>query len=428
MAFTSLAMQVGSVGLTFVLNLFLARVMLPSDYGAFAYASSLIFVLAGLGAFGTPNLIVKETGASGDISYIKRLLRWSAKRSGVFVFLILIAFVFISLQFGLFFGEEQLSAFRTPMLVSLLCIPLLTALYICQAFLQGRGEIFNALFSEKILKSVFFLFVSIVFFFVAGKKPLDFSVIAVVNLASFFIAVFMMIIAVKKQTAGHSAADVSVDVLNQWKKSALTFFMFSIFSMVYLRADMLCLAFFESPEQLGIYNISSRVAEAISFPLHVIMFGIAPVVAGLFSSNDKEKLQRTVTSAVRFMFMLSAVPALLFILLGTPLLNLFGEHFESGYLPMVILIFGHMLNIIAGPAGYILNMTGHERLAFIAMAVACVANVGFNLILIPGYGIAGAAIGMGLGMLVWNALITYFVVSRTGIRPDIFYFFRKENL
>src|SRR5258706_2286968 len=424
-AVTSLSLQVGSVGLTFITNLFLARIMLPSNYGAFAYASSLIFVLAGLGTFGTPTLIVKETGAVKDISYIKTLLRWSASRSGIFVLLILAVFIFISLQFHLLFGAEQMREFRTPMLVSLLSIPLLSFLYICQAFLQGKGKIFSALFSEKILKSVFVLFVSGIFFFAAGKQPLGCSTVAVVNVASFFVAFFFIFLAVRRQTAGNTITDVSADAITRWKKSARTFFMFSIFSMVYLRADMLCLGFYESPEQLGVYNISSRVAEAISFPLHVIMFGIAPVVAELFSSNDKKKLQQTITSAVRFMFVLSVVPAVLFAVFGTPLLNLFGENFASGYLPMVILIIGHMVNIIAGPAGYILNMTGHERLAFIAMAVACIANLAFNLILIPGDGIAGAAIAMSLGMLVWHGLIMYFVISRTGIRPDIFYFFRK---
>src|SRR5258706_5517873 len=129
-AVTSLSLQVGSVGLTFITNLFLARIMLPSNYGAFAYASSLIFVLAGLGTFGTPTLIVKETGAVKDISYIKKLLRWSASRSGIFVLLILAVFIFISLQFHLFFGAEQMREFRTPMLVSLLSIPLLSFLYI----------------------------------------------------------------------------------------------------------------------------------------------------------------------------------------------------------------------------------------------------------------------------------------------------------
>src|SRR5258705_13266326 len=107
-AITSLSMQVGSIALTFITNLFLARLMLPHDYGAFAYTSSLVFVLAGLGIFGTPNLIVKETGASSDLSYIKKLLRWSVNRSAVFVFLVLAVFIFISLQFHLFFGAEQM--------------------------------------------------------------------------------------------------------------------------------------------------------------------------------------------------------------------------------------------------------------------------------------------------------------------------------
>jgi O-antigen/teichoic acid export membrane protein len=427
-ALTSLSLQAGSIILTLILNLFLARIMLPADYGAFAYASTLIFVLGNLGTFGTTNLIVKETGAVQDLSYIKKLLRWSAGRSSIFIILILAIFIFISLKFNWFFGKEQMNAYRIPMLISLACVPLLSFLYMLQAFLQGRGKIFSALFSEKILKSVLFLAAASILFFASGKEPLQFVPAAVINFATFFAAVLLMFLAMGKQTRHQNIADVSDEVLNRWKKSTRTFFMFSIFSMIYLRADMLCLGFFESPEQLGVYNVSSRVAEAVSFPLHVIMFGIAPVVAGLYSSHDRTQLQQTVTSAVRFMFVLSAVPAVIFILFGTPILHLFGEHFESGYLPMVILILGHMLNIIAGPSGYILNMTGHERLAFISMAMACVANIGFNLILIPGYGIAGAAIAMSLGMLVWNLLITYFVISRTGIRPDIFYFFRKQNL
>ena len=425
----SLSIQAGSMVLTFALNLVLARLMLLSDYGAFAYASTLIFVLGNIGAFGTPNLVLRETGAAAnEIPYTRRLLRWSLKRSGVFVLIILAGFILISLQFNLFFAKEHMEEFRTPMFISMACVPLLTFLYILQAFLQGRREIFHALFSEKILKSVLFIAAAFILFLAAGKELLGFGPVALINLATFFIAVVVMFIAIRKQTAGHTTSDLSQDITSRWKKSSQTFFMFTIFSMVYLRADMLSLGFFEETHQLGVYNISSRVAEAISFPLHVIMFAIAPVIAGLFSAKDKAQLQRTVTSAVRFMFVLSAIPALIFILFGTPILNLFGEQFDAGYLPMVVLIIGHMLNIIAGPAGYILNMTGHERHAFISMAVACIANLSFNLLLIPGYGIMGAAIGMSLGMLVWNILIMYFVVSRTGIRPDIFYFSGKKNL
>src|SRR5258706_16278474 len=113
--------------------------------------------------------------------------------------------------------------FRTPMLVSLLSIPLLSFLYICQAFLQGKGKIFSALFSEKILKSVFFLFVSGIFFFAAGNHPLGFSTVAVVNVASFFVAFFFIFLSLRRQTAGNSIRDVSAYAITRWKECARTF-------------------------------------------------------------------------------------------------------------------------------------------------------------------------------------------------------------
>ena len=191
-AFTSLSMQLASVAFTLLINLFLARIMLPPQFGAFAYASTLIFVLGNLGTFGTPNLVLKETGAAKDsASYIKKVLDWSMKRSGIFVLLILSGFIFISLQFNLFFAEEKMREFRTPMLVSLACVPLLSFLYILQSFLQGRGKIFSALFSEKILKSVLFITVSFIIYIVMSRQPLSFTPVAVINLASFFIAVLI---------------------------------------------------------------------------------------------------------------------------------------------------------------------------------------------------------------------------------------------
>ncbi|MBK5286320.1 MAG: polysaccharide biosynthesis C-terminal domain-containing protein, partial [Bacteroidia bacterium] len=105
---------------------------------------------------------------------------------------------------------------------------------------------------------------------------------------------------------------------------------------------------------------------------------------------------------------------------GEEVLNLFGKHFEAGKSTLMILIFGNMFNVIAGPAGYVLTMTGHERLAFIAMSISCVLNIALNLILIPAYGITGAAIAVSFALLSWNILITIFTIKKTGIRPDIF--------
>jgi O-antigen/teichoic acid export membrane protein len=199
-------------------------------------------------------------------------------------------------------------------------------------------------------------------------------------------------------------------------------------TLLYLRTDILVLGFFDTPEQIGIYNISCRVAETISFPLHILTFGLAPLISGLYSSGDKNKLQETITASTRIIFLLSVIPALVFIIFGTPVLGLFGQHFEAGHSSLIILLCANLLNAVAGPAGYVLVMTGHERFAFYSMSVSCVVNIMMNVILVPAYGISGSAIAVGCAIFTWNILITIFTVKKTGIRPDIFYLFKRNEV
>ena len=157
----SFSMQVGAMLLNLLTNLLLAHVMLPADFGAFAYSATLIFVLAGIGTFGTQNLLVREVGAeqTGDnSSRSKLLLIWSIRRSIVFTSILTALFILIAFKLNAFFRSENLISYTTPMLVSLAAVPLLVLIYISQSYLQGFRKIFSALFAEKLVKP--FLFVA----------------------------------------------------------------------------------------------------------------------------------------------------------------------------------------------------------------------------------------------------------------------------
>ncbi|HLG35966.1 MAG TPA: polysaccharide biosynthesis C-terminal domain-containing protein [Bacteroidia bacterium] len=425
----SFSMQVGAMLLNLLINLLLANIMLPADYGAFAYSTTLIFVLAGIGTFGTQNLLVREVGAglaANNLSNSKILLGWSLRRSIPFVLILISLFIFIAFQFNLFFRSQNLASYTFPMLVSLAAVPLLVIIYINQSYLQGLRKIFSALFAEKIVKPFLFLVAVTILFFSSQETLFAFNKAALINVASFLAASIILVVSVSRLNKNTAATAPEKHHVDQWTKSSMTFFLFSIVTLLYLRTDILCLGFYQSPEQIGIYNISCRVADTVSFPLHILTFGLAPMISGLFHSDDKLKLQATVTASTRLIFLLSVIPALLFIFFGTPILNLFGKHFEAGYTSFMILIFANLINALAGPAGYVLAMTGHERLAFLSMTVACLVNIAMNLVLIPLYGINGAAIAVSLAMLTWNILIVVFTVKKTGIRPDIFYLLKRK--
>ena len=64
---------------------------------------------------------------------------------------------------------------------------------------------------------------------------------------------------------------------------------------------------------------------------------------------------------------------------------------------------------------YLLNMTGHHRDTIRAYALAAVANIVLNLLLIPAFGIIGAAIATYTAMLGGNFYLYRLVQKRLGI-------------
>jgi O-antigen/teichoic acid export membrane protein len=68
-----------------------------------------------------------------------------------------------------------------------------------------------------------------------------------------------------------------------------------------------------------------------------------------------------------------------------------------------------------GLAALVLNMTGHERDTAKGIAVSALLNVTLNALLIPLWGIEGAALASTLSMVVWNSLLVVLVHRRLGL-------------
>jgi O-antigen/teichoic acid export membrane protein len=64
-------------------------------------------------------------------------------------------------------------------------------------------------------------------------------------------------------------------------------------------------------------------------------------------------------------------------------------------------------------------MTGHQVRAAYINGAAVTANVVLNLILIPRYGIEGAAFSTAFSIVLWNVWMLVFVHRRLGIRSTV---------
>ena len=143
---------------------------------------------------------------------------------------------------------------------------------------------------------------------------------------------------------------------------------------------------------------------------------IAPLISKLHYSNDSIGLQRLVRNVLFINIGFCVITCITLLLIGPYILSYFGSEFSNGFLPLLILCIGHLVNILAGPAGNVLCMSGFERKAFHAGVLGTLVNLLLNLFLIPIYGMTGAAIATAFSFIVWNGLQAYYVKKYIGIK------------
>ena len=96
------------------------------------------------------------------------------------------------------------------------------------------------------------------------------------------------------------------------------------------------------------------------------------------------------------------------------LLGLFGEEFKVGVTAFIFLSCGRLISSFSGSVGNILQMTGNQNIYAIILLIGAILNVVLNLILIPLYGINGAAIASMSSLIVWNLSMVLVVKQKFG--------------
>ncbi len=146
----------------------------------------------------------------------------------------------------------------------------------------------------------------------------------------------------------------------------------------------------------------------------------APTVSELFAKGEKKRLQILINKST-LAILAFALPVALFLILGGKWIipMVFGGDFSLAYMPLVILSLGQVAYASMGLVEVILNMTGLERLTAKGVAIAAIASVTFNFILIPLFGAVGAAAASSISLVLWNILLFVWLYRQTGISGTI---------
>ncbi len=184
--------------------------------------------------------------------------------------------------------------------------------------------------------------------------------------------------------------------------------------------DTIMLGMFRTEKEVGIYNVALKLAALTSITLFAINTIAAPKFAEFWGRRDIKGLGRVAQQSTKLIFWTSFPILLSFWLFPSYILSVFGSEFKAGVIALMILTFGQFVNAISGSVGYILQMTEKQKIFQNIILIATVINIILNAILIPKFGINGAAFASMVSLVFWNLTSVFYIINKYKINTTCF--------
>lgn len=399
-AFGTLLLRLTMVGLEFLCVVALARVFKATGYGIYAFVVALLGLVAIPASLGLDRFLIREIArlrAVGDWGSVRALLRWSTRACGGVSLLVTVAgFVMLGI-----YREQAATSLSAALAVGLLTIPLTTLARLRTGALQGLGLVRQGLLPESVVQPALVLAMAVGVLLLPSAARTGALAVAIYSVAMFAAFVTGAVLLQRAVPRGAPEA-IERSRRRQWLATALPLAWILGMNVVLTHTDIVMLGLLSDTADAGVYRVAAQLAALATLPLGAMNLVLAPRISRAFAAGRTSALQTEVTRASRYVLVLTLPIVAVIVLGGSLLLGMFGAEFVSATLPLTILVVPQLLNAASGTAGYLLVMTHYERQAAAVFGGAAVLNFALNLLLIPRFGMTGAAVASALALLALN--------------------------
>jgi O-antigen/teichoic acid export membrane protein len=412
----SLLARVSEVVLGLAVVVLLARLLGPAGYGVYAFVFALVSVVSVPVRMGLPSLVVRETARGqslGDWAAVRGVWRWA---NGVVVLLsLLVACVgMMALLAGWVDGESL----KQTLPWGIALIPVMALGAIRSASLRGLRHTLAGVFPDQVLRpALLFVLLAVVLIWPGMRlSPAGaMALMLVASLAAFIVGASLL----HRYRPTALRRPEPVYHHRAWARSSWPMAFTEGTQQLMRHSDVLLLGIMAVTSDVGVYRVAAQGALVVSLALFALNMAAAPFLAQLHAQGERAKLQKLATRLAQGALGFALPVLLAFVIFGDWLLStFFGKGYVSAWWPLIILGLGQVVSAGFGATSIILNMTGHERKVSRAVGAAAVVNVVLNLLLIPPFGIIGAALATSTSLVFWNIWLWLVTQRRLGIRSS----------
>jgi O-antigen/teichoic acid export membrane protein len=376
----------------------------PAIVGVYDFTRSYLIVFGSLCMLASDQtilyLIGRHTNTKAAIKYIytKMLL---------FVFVIYLL-LNISVFFFLYFKIIPLDSVTNEVILKSNAVLIFYCIYLINT------EIFRALnrtfFSETLRNIIKYIPLIIGFFLLSdSKNPL--YIIDYFIYGFIFISLFSSIILYFSLKDKNEELEVNYneETIKDIIKYSIPIAISTVSIYLLSSIDIFVIKYYEGSTNVAFYSVAVKVITVIGVAINAISLSVATEIAYNFTNKNFDELRKILKKSGQIIFYFSLISSLFLFLFCQPILCVFGNQYLASSTAFIILLAGNLIMSISGNTYIYLLMTNKGMIMVKLLLLSVLINLSLNLILIPRFGIEGAAIASITAIIFWNFLGAFYI-------------------
>lgn len=409
-------------GSAFLASVLFARLLGSEEFGIYAMVLAAANIAGSIAVLGLPMLVVQRVAAymSGE--------QWGLAKGIIIRSHVWVGFAAFALAaLGLAIWLVMPGYWEMAAVVGLFLFPLLSLNLLRAAVLRGLhwavlADVPELLFRPLVIVSL----IGLSHLLLSSETDSLWAIkVQLVSVGMSFLLGFWLL----KQRMPKEIVDASpVYQDREWRVAALPFLGIGVLTMMESQVALLLLGKLTEAEQAGLYQAALQLVSLTILGLLAVNMALQSRLSSAWSQGDKEQAQKLVSEAARLSLLVAISVGGVLAVFAEQFLAIFGADYIEASTALKVLVLGQVVNAFAGSCGVVLAMTGHQKKLFHGVSVGLFANVSLCLLLIPVYGIVGAAVATSIGLIIWNTYMVYHAYKLTGLFTMVPFWRLKRNL
>lgn len=376
-----------------------ARLLGPDGRGVYAIAATLVFFC----------IIVGDAGLGTGATFFtaRRRQEPNVILASAALYAMLAALLLIGIGYLLYrLFSIPFAGLSAPALwLALAALPFLLFNRFADSVLLGLGKI-QAVNGLEVLQRFLILVILSLFLFLVPTVEMAFLAMLVSISLAFLARIAYLHL---RTSVLLKTGRVDLGVLGQCVKFGMKERWGFMFQQLNYRLDLYLVNWLVGPTAVGIYTIAVVLAESLWHLSQSAGYVLLPKFSAMEASEAKAKGRHVASASSRLSLLITASLGLGLAMVGPWLIPLlFGEAFAEAKSALLLLLPGivafSMVNVVTN---YLVGR-GYPQLPSLAFFCAFVVTVTLDLILIPGWGIRGAALASSVSYISATALVAFF--------------------